>query len=104
MSYSYEYTVTIEGDMVLILDAGTLGNLGATFGIINEYMGITSAKTGLYKDRGVTAEDFMDTLIFYLTLTHADGSIDTHILPLTVKKNDTSKDYRCIRNHHALEK
>lgn len=83
-SYTYEYTVTIEGDMVFILDAGTLGNLGATFGIINEYMGTTSAKTTLYKDRGISAEDLISSLTFSLSLTHADGSVTTHILPLTV--------------------
>lgn len=84
VNYSYDYTVTIEGDMVFVLDAGTLGNLGATFSIINEYMGITSAKTGLYEDKGITAEALIDTLTFCLTLTHADGTVTTHSLPLTV--------------------
>lgn len=83
-SYSYEYNVTVEGDMVLVLNAGTIGNNGATFGIIDAPMGTEYAKTSLYKSRGITTEALINTLTFVLTLTHADGSITTHILPLTV--------------------
>lgn len=89
ISYSYEYSVTVEGDMVYVLSAGTLGNNGATFGIIKAPMGTEYAKTGLYKDRGIRAADLSDTLTFSLILTHADGSVTTHILPLEVEKIDT---------------
>ncbi len=99
-SYSYEYNVTVEGDMVLTLTAGTIGDNNATFGIIDAPMGTEYAKTNLYKDRGITTEALIDTLTFVLTLTHADGSESVHILPLVVEKID-GPSHAYSLNHYS---
>lgn len=84
VNYCYEYTVTIEGDMVFVLDAGTLSNGGTPFGIINSPMGTSTATTALYKDRNIHPDEIKDTLTFVLKLTHADSSVSVHIVPLEV--------------------
>lgn len=78
-AYSYTYTATKDGTTYL-LSSGS--GEGSPENITNAPMGIASAKATRFEDTTLTADDLQDSLTFTLTTTHADGTTQTHTLPL----------------------
>ena len=48
----------------------------------SEVLSLAGAKTTRFEDTTLTADDLQDSLTFTLTTTHADGTTQTHTLPL----------------------
>lgn len=78
-AYSYTYTATKDGTTYL-LSSGS--GEGSPENITNAPMGIAGAKATRFEDTTLTADDLQDSLTFTLTTTHADGTTQTHTLPL----------------------
>lgn len=86
-AYSYTYTATKDGTTYLLSAGsgeGTLGN------ITDAPMGIATAKQALFEDTAITIADLQESLTFTLITTHADGTTQTHTLPLTLDGGSTT--------------